>query len=186
MYYLAEEITDRFLTFVDELDLQIDDVENNIFINPDPLILENIFDIKRILLNIRRLLSSQREVFNKLARGDFEMINQRDKIYFRDIYDNIVRLYDITEISRELVSGALETYLSIVNNRMNEIMKTLTIFTALFMPLSFLTSFFGMNFFEPAFALPIWTGKFAFYVVLSITFFTPVIMYAWIRNKKWL
>ncbi len=74
---------------------------------------------------------------------------KNDRVFFRDIYDHLVRLYDITESLRDLMGSVLDTYLSAINNRMNEIMKTLTIITTLFMPLSFLVGFFGMNFFIP-------------------------------------
>ena len=98
---------------------------------------------------MRRILLPQREVLNKLARDDYKVIDPKDRIFFRDIYDHLVRLHDLNESLRDLVGGALDTYLSVINNRMNEIMKTLTIITVLFMPLTFVTGFFGMNFFEP-------------------------------------
>ena len=91
----------------------------------------------------------QREVLNKLARDDYQVIDPKDRIFFRDIYDHLVRLHDLNESLRDLVGGVLDTYLSVINNRMNEVMKTLTIITTLFMPLTFVTGFFGMNFFEP-------------------------------------
>ena len=80
-------------------------------------------------------------------------------MYYRDVYDHLVRVHDITESLRDLVTGALDTYLSVVNNRLNDIMKTLTIITTIFMPLSFLTGFFGMNFFGPGNQLNHWTGS---------------------------
>ena len=88
-------------------------------------------------------------MLNKLARDDYKVIDPKDRIFFRDIYDHLVRLHDLNESLRDLVGGVQDTYLSVVNNRMNEIMKTLTIITVLFMPLTFLTGYFGMNFFEP-------------------------------------
>ncbi|MEI2690095.1 MAG: CorA family divalent cation transporter [Anaerolineae bacterium] len=111
----------------------------------------------------------QREVLNKLARDDFRVIDPRDRIFFRDIYDHLVRLHDLNESLRDLVGGVLDTYLSVVNNRMNEVMKTLTIITTLFMPITFITGFFGMNFFEPAAQLLGWTSQQAFMLMLSIT-----------------
>src|SRR5436190_19318462 len=98
---------------------------------------------------MRRILLPQREVLNKLARDDYKVIDRKDRVFFRDIYDHLVRLHDLNESLRDLVSGALDTYLSVVNNRLNDVMKTLTLITTLFMPISFITGFFGMNFFEP-------------------------------------
>jgi magnesium transporter len=114
------------------------------------------------------------------------MIDEKDRIYFRDIYDHMVRLYDIIEGVRDLVSGAIDTYLSMTNNRMNEIMKTLTVITTVFMPLTFITGFFGMNFFGPVVPLPAWTSYPAFWLTLLILVLTPVGMYLWMRGRGWM
>src|SRR5262249_58982196 len=98
-------------------------------------------------LRLHRTLIPQREVLNKLARDPYDQIDAQDRVYFRDVYDHIVRLHDISETLRDLISGALDTYLSAISNRTNEIMKTLTVVSVMFLPMSFLASFFGMNFF---------------------------------------
>jgi len=126
-------------------------------------------------------------VLNKLARDDYPVIDAGGKVFFRDIYDHLVRLHDINESLRDLVGGALDTYLSVVNNRMNDIMRTLTVITTLFMPLSFITGFFGMNFFAPA-APPLqsWTAGVPFLITLGVMIGTPVVMVFWLRRKKWM
>jgi magnesium transporter len=134
---------------------------------------------------MRRILLPQREVMNKLARDDYKVIDPRDRIFFRDIYDHLVRLHDLNESLRDLVGGAQDTYLSVVNNRMNEVMKTLTIITTLFMPLAFVTGFFGMNFFEPLGLMKSWTSSGVFYVTLAITLLLPIGMYIWMRRRTW-
>ncbi|HJR81225.1 MAG TPA: magnesium transporter CorA family protein, partial [Anaerolineales bacterium] len=151
-----------------------------------PRTLEQLFALKRVLLAMRRILLPQREVLNKLARDDYRVIDPRDRVFFRDVYDHLVRLHDINESLRDLVGGALDTYLSVVNNRMNEIMKTLTIITVLFMPLTFLTGYFGMNFFEPPGSLNNWTTPPVFYVVLAINILLPIGMYIWMRRRTWI
>ena len=88
----------------------------------------------------------QREVLNKLARDDYAVIDPEDRVYFRDVYDHLVRLVDLNETLRDLTSGALDMYLSVTSNRINEVMKVLTVISALFMPISFVVGFFGMNF----------------------------------------
>jgi len=186
LYRIADEIVDEYLTAIDELDVRIEDLEDRIFDDPQQEVVEEIFTLKRSLLHLRRILAPQREVFNKLARGDFDLIPKQDQLLFRDIYDHLVRLHDIIESLRDLVGGSLETYLSIVSNRMNEVMKTLTIFTALFMPLTFLTGFFGMNYFQPAITLSAWTGAEAFFVMMGLIIATPVLMYFWMRRRLWL
>jgi magnesium transporter len=125
-------------------------------------------------------------VLNKMARGDYDVVGASDRVFFRDVYDHLVRLYDIAEGLRDLVGGVTDTYLSVVNNRMNDVMKTLTIITTLFMPLSFMTGFLGMNFFQPVTPLPVWTGRLAFGLVLAAMALMPASMYLWMRRRAWM
>jgi magnesium transporter len=138
------------------------------------------------LLNLRRIIAPQREVFNKLARGGLILIGEQDQVYFRDVYDHLVRLFDIAEGMRDLVSGALDAYLSVVNNRMNDVMKTLTIITTLFLPVSFLAGFFGTNFFQAAEPLRAWTSREAFIGMITAMVIIPVVMYVWMRKRDWM
>jgi magnesium transporter len=186
LYRLADEIVASYMPVVESIDGVIDRIEDRIFKQPSPEILRRIFTVKRAVLRLRRILGPQREVLNKLARDDFAVIDPQDRIYFRDVYDHLVRLYDIAESVRDLVSGALDTYLSVVNNRMNEIVKTLTIITTVFMPLSFIVGFFGMNFFQPSTPLDIWTGMPAFWITLGVLAATPAVMYLWMRRRGWM
>lgn len=185
-YKLADDLVAETLTVVDRMDDAIDSVEDLMFKSSNQVVLEQIFTLKRSLLHLRRTLMPQREVFNKLARGDDHVIDEQERVFFRDIYDHMVRLYDISESLRDLISGALETYLSVINNRMNDVMKTLTIITTLFMPISFLTGFFGMNFFaaDPPFSG--WTSEPIFIMILSIFVILPVGMFVWMRSRKWM
>jgi magnesium transporter len=171
---------------VEEIDAAIDHAEDQIFERPTPYTLEHIFMLKRAALHMRRIIGPQREVLNKLARDDYKVIDARARVYFRDVYDHLVRLHDISESIRDLVGGALDTYLSVINNRMNEIMKTLTIITTIFMPLSFVTGFFGMNFFQPNYPLPRWTSQPAFIITMAIFLLIPVGMYFWMRRRGWM
>jgi magnesium transporter len=186
LYRITDFLVTEYMPVVEQIDDAIDQVEDQIFDRPTPRTLERLFALKRILLAMRRILLPQREVLNKLARDDYSVIDPRDRVFFRDVYDHLVRLHDINESLRDLVSGALDTYLSVVNNRMNEIMKTLTIITVLFMPLTFLTGFFGMNFFEPLGNLRTWTTGPVFYAVLAIIMIMPIGMYLWMRRRTWI
>jgi magnesium transporter len=170
---------------MDAIDDQIDRVEDEVLTKAAPDTLERIFTLKRIILSMRRILSPQREVLNKLARDDFSVIDPHDRVFFRDIYDHLVRMHDVNESMRDLVSGSLDTYLSVINNRMNDVMKTLTIITTLFMPISFLTGFFGMNFFEPVAGLVNWTSLPAFGVVLLVFAGVPISMFIWMKSRTW-
>ncbi len=186
LYRLTDELTLDYMHAVEALDEEIDEIEDQVFSNPDPTMVQRIFGLKRATLHLRRILSPMREVMNKLARDDFNVIDSRDQIYFRDVYDHLVRLHDISESLRDLVGGVLDTYLSVINNRMNEIMKTLTVITTLFMPLSFVAGFFGMNFFTPEPPQLAWTQTSVFILTLLIIIVTPWVMFAWMRRRKWM
>jgi magnesium transporter len=186
LYRLADELATDFVPAMEAIDDTVDRIEDRIFDNPTPEVLEEIFGLKRGLLRLRRIIGPQREVLYQLARGDYNLIDPQDRVLFRDVYDHFVRLYGISESMRDLVGSALDTYLSVVNNRMNDVMKTLTIVTALFMPLSFVVGFFGMNFFQAVITLDVWTGRAAFVLTLIGMVVTPVIMYLWMRRRAWL
>ena len=186
LYKLADELVADYMPTVEEIDEAIDRIEDRVFDNPAPSLLEQVFTLKRALLHLRRIIAPQREVLNRLARGDYAVIDVEDRVFFRDVYDHLVRLYDIAESLRDLVGGALDTYLSVVNNRMNEVMKTLTLITTLFMPISFVAGFFGMNFFQPVTPLDVWTGKLAFILTVAVILLMPFGMYLWMRRRAWM
>jgi magnesium transporter len=187
LYKLIDELVVDYMTTVEGMDEEIEFVENQIFDKPTSDTVQRLFALKRATLHLRRSLSPLREVLNKLARDDFKVIEAKDRIYFRDIYDHLVRLHDISESLRDLVGGALDTYLSVINNRMNDIMKTLTVITTLFMPISFMTGFFGMNFFQPvADPLTKWTQFLPFVVLVIIMLGLPSIMLLWLRKRGWM
>jgi len=186
LYRLVDELATGYLAVVEELDDAIELVEDQVFDNPTPAILEQVFMLKRALLRLRRVIVPQREVLNKLARDEYAVIDVKDRIFFRDVYDHLVRLHDIVESMRDLLGGTLDTYLSVINNRMNEIMKTLTVITTLFMPISFVAGFFGMNFFQPVTSLEVWTDKPVFILATAVMLLMPVGMYLWIRRRGWM
>jgi magnesium transporter len=177
---------DDYMPVIDKMDEEIEWMEDTVLEKPNPKILERILNLKHSLMAMRRIISPQREIMNRLSRDDFPQIDRQSRIYFRDIYDHLVRMQDLTESIRDLVSGVLDTYLSVVNNRMNDIMKTLTVITTLFMPISFIASFFGMNFFTPVTPLDLWTGLPAYIAVLVFITLTPTFMYLWIRRRGWM
>lgn len=183
LYRVADEMVAGYMPEVEEMDLTIDEIEDQVFGPPSPRTVERLFSLKRALLQQRRILLPLREVLNKLARDEYAVIEAGERVFFRDIYDHLVRLHDVNESMRDLVGGALDTYLSVVNNRLNEVMKTLTLITTLFMPISFVAGFFGMNFFGPVAGLRPWTDSPAFLAMLGVMILTPVAMYFWIRKR---
>ena len=185
LYKIIDYVVADYMPILERVDEAIDLLEDEVLDRPSPQTLEQIFTIKRVLLSMRRILLPQREALNKLARDDYAVVDKKDRIFFRDIYDHLVRLHDLNETMRDLVGGALDTYLSAVNNRMNEVMKTLTIITTIFMPISFLTGFFGMNFFGPVANLDKWTSLGAFAAALTVFLCVPVGMFLWMRKRTW-
>lgn len=183
LYNLLDLMTAEYMPVVDMLDEVIDQLEDDIFSHPsqNQTILNTIFSIKRAVLHMRRIIVPQREVLNRLARDDYTMIDAADRVYFRDVYDHLVRLVDINESLRDLIGGALDTYLSVTSNRINEVMKVLTIISALFMPISFLSGFFGMNFTGLPFDSPVLLGA-----TLTLMILIPIVMLLWFRRRGWL
>lgn len=186
LYLLIDELANAYMKMIDNLDMDVEEIENKVVQNPDKNMLEEIFTIKRSLLNLRRIIAPQREVLNRLSRGDFEIVSQKESMYFRDVYDHLVRVHEIIESLRDMVGGALDIYLSVVNNQLNKTMKTLTIITTLFMPLTFLTGFFGMNFFAASNQLDQWTDAGNFGLVMAIMIALPLGMFIWMRHRDWM
>ncbi len=186
LYHLSDEVVADYMHAVEQMDEHIEWVEDQVFSSPSPETVQQVFSLKRTTLHLRRVLSPLREVFNKLARDEYNTIDRKDRIYFRDVYDHLVRLHDISESLRDLVGGVLDTYLSVINNRMNEIMKVLTMITTLFMPISFVAGFFGMNFFQPvAKGLMPWTNIASFSIIGVLMIGTPLLMTWWMRKRGW-
>jgi magnesium transporter len=195
LYALCDAIVADYMPVVDGLDDELDEVEADIFAHPGPRTISRIFRLRRTLLQLRRMLGSLREVMNRLARDDYQVIDVRDRVYFRDVYDHLVRLYDIIEGLRDMNAGALESYLSVSSNRINEVMRTMTVFTVLFMPLTFFTGFFGMNFFGEAYNIRnpeggetpfAWANYVLFWLSVAVMLATPIVMLWWMGRKGWL
>lgn len=180
---LMDTLIEDWIPCLEHLNEIVDRIEEQIFNRPQDDLLEDIFAVKQQLLTFRRTLAPQREVFYRLARGDDSIIPERDRVYFRDIYDHLARIYDELEGFRDQLSNALDTYLSVMSNQMNDVMKTLTVITTLFMPLGFLTGFFGMNFFHPTVVLEGWTGTVPFIITLACVILIPVLLYSWVNRR---
>jgi len=186
LYHLVDEIIAGHMPVVDAIDEEMERIEELILSASGPGTLPHVLRIKRALLHLRRIVAPQRETLNRLARDEFAVIEPDNRVYFRDVYDHLVRLYDIVEGIRDLAAGALDTYLSVINNRMNEVMKTFTLITTLFMPISFITGFFGMNFFTASNPPPAMTGRIALGALCAAIVLIPCLMYVWLKRRRWL
>lgn len=187
LYRLADELVNEYLTVIEGIEDSVETIETQVLASPHPHTQREILRLKHITLQLRRVLSLQREVLNRLSRDPYALINDEERFYFRDVYDHQIRLYEMVDGVRDLLMGTMDVYLSTVNNRMNDIMKTLTVITTLFMPLTFVTGFFGMNFFAPSVAtLDVWTGRIAFVLILLVMVLLPFTMYLWMRRRQWM
>ena len=152
---ILDRLVDGYMPILDQLDDEIDLLEDLVMAKPEPRTLERILSLKHNIMGLRRVISPMRELMNKLSRDDYAQIDQYSRIYFRDIYDHLVRFQDLSESIRDITSGALDIYLSSTSLRLNEIMKALTIVSTIFLPLTFLAGVYGMNFhYMPELNLP--------------------------------
>ena len=177
-YAIADALVDSNFPLVDGLHLAIEQLEEDTFGAANGAHLRRMFAIKRTLVHLRKVLSPQRDVLNALSRpGGF--VQERTALYFRDVSDHLTRLQESLDSARELVADARDAYLSSVANRTNDITRQLTIFASLFLPLSFITGFFGQNF--DVLSRPVF-----FWSMLGMIFLFPVLLIGWFRYKRWL
>lgn len=186
LFRLLERAVDQSLQVIEYLDDRVDTIQNQVIENPRSRTLQTIFRVKRAAIRLHKIFGPQREVLNRLARDPYRPIQAKHRVYFRDVYDHVTRIHDISESLRDLIAGTLETYLSVMSNRTNDIMKMLTLVTVMFMPMSFLVGFFGMNFFGEtlAFQTPMPKGL-LFVGSLLIMCVSPSLMWIYVRRKKW-
>lgn len=145
-YAILDAAVDDFFPTLEAYGERMDALEDEVLDNPSPDILPRIREVKRDLMTIRRAIWPQREAINTLTRDPLPLIADETRIYFRDCYDHVIRLMDITETFRELSSDLMDVYLSSLSHRMNEVMKTLTVIASIFIPLTFIVGIYGMNF----------------------------------------
>ena len=189
LFELADTIVADFMPCLDALDEVANDLEDEVFSEPTKGTLPRIFMLKRAAIQLRRILSPQREVLNRLARDEYRVVDARERVYFRGVYDHLVRLHDINEGLRDLIGGALDIYLSAVSNRLNEVMRILTMVTVLGLPLTFFTGFFGMNFFGSTYEVPApLEARLLFLSAMLLMIITPLVLYLllkqYVRRKR--
>lgn len=168
-YYLLDSVVDGYIERIDAIEDQLDSLEDAV-VDPrsDERTVHQIFDFKRQLVHFRKKAGPLREAINELTSRDFPHVQGDTLPYLRDVYDHLIRLSDMIDSYRDILTGALDVHLSAVSNRLNEIMKRLTIVATIFMPLTFITGFWGMNFAELPVASRIWMwGSFVFMGVVS-------------------
>jgi magnesium transporter len=142
---LIDRLTDTYLPVIDAFEEQVDELEKEVVQRPDRSVLPKLFGVKRSLQRLRRISVYQRDMLQRLSRGDFQVLPKRVLPFYRDVYDHFVRIADFADSYRELVTAALDIYMSGVANRTNDVMKALTLISTIMLPLNFIVGFYGMN-----------------------------------------
>lgn len=180
-YALLDTIIDNYFIILEKLDERIEALEEDVMNHPKPETLEEIHYLKREMIFLRKSLWPLREVISSLEREDSPIIQEKTRIYLRDVYEHTIQVIETAETMRDVVSGMLDIYLSNASNRMNEIMKVLTIIATIFIPLTFITGIYGMNFkFMPELE---WKG--GYFIVLALMAVIGVSMLVYFKRKKW-
>ena len=146
LYRVLDQQVDLWVDVLDVFDERLDALEERIFGEQGQSVLDEIFGVRRSIMRLRRIATHQRETLMRLTRGEFPQVGRETALYLRDVHDHLVRVTDLAELYRELIGGILEAYLSVVSNRLNDIMRVLTVFTSVFIPMTFVASVYGMNF----------------------------------------
>jgi magnesium transporter len=182
LYAIVDQMVDSHFPLLDDIEERVDSLQDRIFQRADQTHLDELLRLKRDVNVLRRNLVPQRELMNVISRGDAKFIQRQHLIYFRDIYDHMFRISETIDIDRDQMSGTMEAYLSVVANRTNEIMKVLTVFSAIMLPLSLIAGIYGMNF-EHMPELH-WLHGYPFALGLMIA--VAVMMLVWFAFKGWI
>jgi magnesium transporter len=182
LHGILDRLVDNYTPILDHMQEEIDELEENSVSNPTPDLLPRIAQKKRELLNLRRIIGPQREVLAQLTRGEVPFIRESTRIYLRDVGDHLARAVEMIELYRDLVVGARDIYLSSISNNLNQIMKTLTVISVIALPMTVITSFFGMNF-E---AMPGLHSPLGFWITFASMLAVVAVLLMWFRRKRWI
>jgi magnesium transporter len=182
MYALVDAVVDNYFAVLDKLGVQIEACEEEMRSHPDETALQKVHALKSELTLLRRYIWPQREMVGGLGKIETELINDSTLIFLRDVYDHTIHAIDIIEAFRDMVSNLTDAYISHVSNRMNEIMKVLTVIATLFIPLTFIAGIYGMNFK----LMPELEWRWGYPLVLGLMLTIIVIMLIWFKRKRFL
>ena len=181
-YALLDTIVDNYFIILEKIGENIENMEEELVTRPTPETLQTIHNLKRELIVLRKSIWPLREVVNSLERGESPLINEATGVYLRDVYDHTIQVIDTIETFRDMVSGMLDIYLSSISNKMNEVMKVLTIIATIFIPLTFVAGLYGMNFEF----MPELKWHWGYFAALLVMVAVAVIMVFYFRRKRWL
>ena len=181
-YALMDSVVDNYFVIIEKVGEKLEGMEEELVKNTTPETLQAIHSLKRNMIFLRKSVWPLREVIGGLERGESKLVQESTQIYFRDVYDHTIQVMDAIETSRDMLSGMLDIYLSSVSNRMNEVMKVLTIIATIFIPLTFIAGIYGMNFQN----MPELGWRWGYFAVLLVMVAIGISMLGYFRRKKWL
>jgi magnesium transporter len=182
LYSLCESVTNGYYVVLDRLDRYIDEAENLIFKGQvHQGVVDRLFSLKRHVLYLRRVLGPQRDALGALMRREFAVLAPEGRAYFTEVYEHTLRVFDLLDTYRDLISSSLDAYLSTVSNQMNVIMKTLTIVSTIMLPLTLLSGIFGMNFAH----MPGTESPWGFWALMGLMVLIGVGMTFYFKRRKW-
>jgi magnesium transporter len=185
-YRLLDRIVDEYFELLDEIETSIERIEDGVLEGPDPSVLVALNDVRRDLLSFRKVIWPMRESVGVLARGDPEYVKETTEKYFRDIYDHLVQIADLTETYRDLARGARDIYQNTVAQSTNEVMKTLTVVATILLPLTFVVGVFGMNFADGPFNMPELSWPLAYPATMLGMAVVAFVLVVYFSEEDWL
>ncbi len=183
LYALIDAVTDHYFVIVETMGNKIEDLEDNLFngFTKDEISVQ-IQNLKREVLRVRRNVFPLREIINKIEKHESPLIQNKTLHFFRDIYDNIIQISENIDIYREMIWGLMDMYMTSISNKMNEVMKVLTIMATIFIPLTFIAGIYGMNFDH----MPELHYKYSYYILWGVMIALFIGMLIYFKRKKWL
>ena len=183
-YLVIDELVDSLFPLLETLDERIDGLEDQILDKATPELLGDIYKLKHQIIELRKFIGAQRDLFQRLITHSIDIHGEELTLYWRDVHDHLIRQYETVDSLRDLLTGAMDVYLSTVSNRLNNTMKALTVIASLFLPLTFLTGFFGMNFLYLTANLEPSTPSFVIGIIVMLL--SVVIQFYFFRRRGWL
>jgi len=181
-YSMIDSIVDHYFVIMEKLGDRFEELEDSVVSNPEPGILPAIYNLKRDMLFLRKSVWPLREAISRMQRMDSHLISETTRIYLRDVYDHTIQVIENIETFRDMSASLLETYLSSLSNKLNEVIKLLTIISTIFIPLTFLSGLYGMNFTH----MPELEHPYGYPAVLVLMLLVVAVMLAYFYRKKWI
>lgn len=183
-HLILDAMVDEYAPVVDRVAVRLDALETRLFRDPVPKVLTDILALKRLVAGLRKTLILEREVLARLVRGEFSLVDEREIAYYRNVFDHLVRYTELIEAAREMVSDLMQTHLSAASNRLNQIMKTLTMISTVVLPMTLIAGIYGMNF-----EASIWPGfetSWGFGFAMGTMLLTGLCSFALFRWRRWI